>query len=54
MDLNDVAKAVQDGDEIVGIWFGTNFVWPDPWWDTWSDEGNTLWENTWRNAWSLT
>ena len=52
MDLNDVAQAVQDGEEIVGMWYGTVFVWPDPWWDIWADESPQLWEDVWHNAWT--
>jgi hypothetical protein len=54
MELRGVGQAVQDDDEIVGIWFGELFVWPDPWWDTWQDEAQRLWENVWTNEWSVT
>lgn len=52
MDLEGVVRATQGGDEILGMYFGKTFVWPDPWWDLWDEGTNVLWENVWRNQWS--
>lgn len=52
MDLVGVVKVVQGGTEIAGLWFGTSFVWPDPWTDIWDEGTNVYWENVWTNAWS--
>ncbi len=52
MDLIAVAAAVQGGTQILGMFHGKDFVWPDPWTDIW-DEGTTvLWENVWHDRWT--
>lgn len=51
--LAPVIRAVCDGAEIKGIWFGTSYIWPDPWTDIWEEGGaKPVWQNEWRNMWS--
>ena len=50
--FDGVIRAVNDGDDLTGIWFGTTFVWPDPWKDIWDDGAWTFWEDVWRNVWT--
>ena len=52
MDLRNVTRVVNDGTEIKGVWFGTTFVWPDPWVDLWDEGTSIYWEDMWRNAWT--
>jgi hypothetical protein len=53
MDLRGVIKAMNDGTEIKGMFFGTTFLWPDPWSDIWDEGVAVIWENVWRNQWSV-
>ena len=50
--FDGVIRAVNDGDDLTGVWYGTTFVWPDPWKDIWDDGAWTFWEDVWRNAWT--
>lgn len=54
MDLIDVVAAKYDGTDILGIFIGTTFVWPDPWMDTWDEGSSVQWEVSWRDMWSIT
>ena len=51
--FRDVVKAYNGDVEITGIWFGTVYVWPDPWADTWDEGASVIWEGVWRNQWSI-
>jgi hypothetical protein len=53
MDFDGVTRVVNDGTEIKGVWFGSQFVWPDPWTDIWDEGVNVIWDSVWRDAWSV-
>jgi hypothetical protein len=47
-----VHRMVNGEDEIVAMYCGTDFIWPDPWTDIWDEGVPVIWENVWRDKWS--
>lgn len=45
-------RATIGTEEVVALYVGDEFVWPDPWDDLWNDGCPTLWANGWRDIWS--
>ena len=54
MDLTQVQTIKHDGDTVVVLWFGSAFVWPDPWHDLWEEVAGQFWGTVWHDAWTIT
>ncbi len=53
MDMLGVGSVICDDTQIIGIWLGNIFIWPDPWTDIW-DEGHAVSrEDGWGDKWSV-
>jgi hypothetical protein len=52
MDLNGVVRILYQGQDILGLFHGKDFVWPDPWTDIWDEGTNVYFENVWHDLWS--
>ena len=52
MDLSGVTRVLYQGQDILGLFHGYTFVWPDPWTDIWDEGTNIYWDSLWHDLWS--
>lgn len=53
MDLFGVAELIHDGQPVLGLFHGDDFVWPDPWTDIWMEDTLRIWDSGWHDAWTV-
>lgn len=52
--IDGTARILHDEDELVGLYCGDTFFWPDPWIDRWDAGDLFTWDSLWYDKWSGT
>lgn len=53
METRTLRAAKVGSDDIVRIYAGSVFIWPDPWDDIWDDGGGRwVWDTGWHDVWA--